>query len=101
MPTLNALELKAYAEKITSQLDQAKGKLQEMEGYFKEKKAAAELETIRSLRTAQKDIERRIGELKTAAEAKTAQIKAEIDSSVANVNAKVAQLASKAHQKVG
>lgn len=101
MAALNTVELKAYEEKVTAQIEQAKGKLHELEGYFKGKKADTELEVLRGLRTTQKDIERKTSELKTIADAKVTQVKAEIDSTLATFNNKLAQLAGKAHQKVG
>jgi hypothetical protein len=99
MPTLNTAEFKAYEEKIKSQLEQAKKKLYELEGYFKGKKA--ELEVAHGLMTTHREIERKANELKTAAESKVTVIKAEIDSTLAGFNTRLAELASKAHQKVG
>lgn len=98
MPVQHAPELKAYEEKIASQLEQAKAKLQEYEAYFKGKKADAEIEAIRGLRTAQFNIEKKSKELKTVGAAVAeAKIKAEIDAALADVNAKLAQLSSKVH----
>lgn len=100
MPALTP-ELKAYEEKITSQLEQAKAKLHEYEAYFKGKKADAEIEAIRGLRAAQLEIEKKSKELKAVGssftDAKSAQIKAEIDAAIANVNTKLAQLSSTVH----
>lgn len=97
----HAAELKAYQEKVAAQVEQAKAKLHELEAHFKGQKAEAEIEAIRALKTAHQDIERKTKELKaigeTVAGAKSAQIKAEIDAALANVNAKLAQLSSKVH----
>jgi len=98
MPALNT-EIKAYEEKITAQLEKAKKTLHELEGYFKGKKI--ELEAVHGLITAHKEIERKTTELKTVAEAKVAPIKAEIDAKLVNLNAKLTELADKAHLKVG
>lgn len=93
----HALELKAYQDKVTAQVEQVKAKLHELEAHFKGKKADAEIEAIRGLRTAQQDIEKKRNELKTVGEAKAAQIKAEIDAALANINARLEQLSSKVH----
>ena len=57
---------------------------------------------IRGLKVAHDKIVKKSAELttlagKTAAEAKAAEIKAEIESELANLNAKLAELSSKAH----
>jgi alkylhydroperoxidase/carboxymuconolactone decarboxylase family protein YurZ len=95
----HALELKAYQEKVTAQVEQVKAKLHELEAQFKAKKAGAEIEAIHGLRMAQHEIEKKTKELKaigaTVAEAKAAQMKAEIDAALANVNAKLGQLSGK------
>lgn len=92
-------ERKAYEEKLIAELDQAKAKLGELEANFKGKKAEAEIEAIRSLKTAHHDMEKKYKELKivgqTVAEAKVEQIKAEIQAALANFNAKLAQLPTK------
>ena len=95
----STVEVKAYEAKVTSQLEQAKKKLYELEGYFKGKKL--ELDAIHGLITTHKEIEKKASELKTVAETKVAQVKAEIDTKLATFNAKLAELAEKAHHKVG
>lgn len=102
MPVHHAPELKAYEEKVISQLDQAKAKLNEYEAHYKGKKAEAEIQMIRGLRVAHDEIVKKSAELtmlagKTAADAKVTQIKAEIDAALANFNTKLAQLSDKVH----
>ena len=71
-----------------------------MEAYYKGKKAEAEIQTIRGLKVAHDEIVKKSAELaklagKTVAEAKVAQIKAQIEAQLANLNAKLAELSSK------
>jgi hypothetical protein len=101
MQVHHSLELKAYEDKVNSQLEQAKAKLQEVEAYYKGTKADAEIQTIHGLRTAHQNIERKGKELKTVAEAKVAQTKSEIDAALSNLNAKLEQLSKGIAHKVG
>jgi conjugal transfer/entry exclusion protein len=102
MAVEHASEPKAYAEKVTAQVEQAKTKLHELEAYYKGKKAESEMGAIRGLKAVHDEIVRKNAELatlagKTSAEAKVAQMKAEIESKVANLNAKLAELSGKAN----
>jgi len=100
MDTQHTLELKAYQDKVNSQLEQAKAKLHELEAHFKGQKADAEIETIRGLKTAHQDIEKKSKELKTVAEAKVAQTKADIDAALGNLNSKLTHMSSKIEHAV-
>jgi len=102
MAVQHAPELKANAEKITAQVAEAKAKLHELEAYYKGQKAEAEIQVIRGLKVAHDEIVKKAAELaklagKTAAEAKAAHIKAEVEAGLANLNAKLAELSSKTH----
>ena len=101
MPVQHAPELKVYTVKLAAQIEQAKAKLHELEAYYKGKKAEAEIQAIRGLKVAHDEIVKKSAELaklagKTVAEAKVAQIKAQIEAQLANLNAKVAELSSQA-----
>ena len=102
MAVQHAPELKMYAEKMAAQIETAKAKLHELEAYYKGKKAEGEIQVIRGLKVAHEELVKKSAELatlagKTAADAKFAQIKAEIEAGLANVNAKLAELSNKAH----
>jgi hypothetical protein len=101
MPVQHAPELKVYAEKLAARVEETKAKLHDLEAYYKGKKAEAEIQMIRGLKVAHDEIVKKNAELtklagKTVAEAKVAQIKAEIEARLANIDAKLAELSSKA-----
>jgi len=97
MQVQHTVELKAYEDKVASQLAAVKAKLSELEAHFKGKKADTEIETIRGLKTAHHDIEKKVNELKMVGEAKVGHLKTEIDGGLANVNTKLTQLSNKLH----
>ncbi len=89
------VETKAYEEKISAQLQQAKAQLGEFEASAKAKMAQSEIDTIGRLKTKHQEIEKKRQDLKTLGDAKVGQAKAEIDSDVANLKTSLAQLAMK------
>lgn len=88
-------EMKAYEEKVSAQLREAKAKIDEFQAHVKGKAAEAEVHAIDTLKTKQQEIEKKRQELKTAGEARAAQIKAEIDAGLANLKSSSEQLAAK------
>ncbi len=87
--------IKAYEEKINAQLQQAKAQLGEFEAHAKGKAAQAEIDTINRLKTKHGEIEKRRQNLKTTADAKVEQAKADIDAEIAKLKASLADLATK------
>jgi uncharacterized protein involved in exopolysaccharide biosynthesis len=88
-------DVKAFEEKISGQLQQVKAQLGELEANAKGKLALAENDTINRLKTKHQEIEKKRQDLKTAGEAKSEQVRAEIDKDVANLKTSLAQLATK------
>ncbi len=86
---------KAYEEKISAQLQQAKAQLGELEASAKGKMAQAEIDTINHLKTKQQEIDKKRQDLKTTGDAKVEQVKAEIDAEVAKLKTSLAELATK------
>lgn len=86
---------KAYEEKISAQLQQAKAQLAELEARAKGKMAQGEIDTINHLKTKHQEIDKKRQELKTIGDAKVDQVKAEIDAEVAKIKASLAELATK------
>lgn len=94
MDTSSAMT-KAYEEKISAQLQQAKAQLGEFEARAKGKMAQAEIDTINHLKTKQQQIDKKRQDLKTVGEAKVEQAKAEIDSEIAKLKTSLSELATK------
>jgi hypothetical protein len=89
------LTIKAYEEKISAELQLAKAQLSEFEARGKGKMAQAEIDTINRLKTRQREIDKKRQDLKTVADAKVEQVKAEIDADLAKLKTSVADLATK------
>ena len=90
-----SVTMKAYEEKISAQLQQAKAQLGEFEARAKSKVAQAEIDTINHLKTKHQEIDKKRQELKTVADAKLDQVKAEIDAEVAKLKTSLAELAAR------
>jgi hypothetical protein len=84
--------IKAYEDKIVSQLQQARSKLQQLEAQAKDKRAQAEVATISSLKTAQQNIDRKLQDLKKTHDTHVTQAKADIDADIATFKASIDQL---------
>src|SRR5262249_14952141 len=87
--------LKAYQDKITSQVKEARTRLEELETKAKEQKAQAEIAAINRLKTTRENLDRKVQDLKTAHETHVAQAKAEIDAEVTKLKSSVDELAMK------
>jgi len=87
--------IKAYEEKITAQLQQAKAQLAELEARAKGKVAQAESNLIHDLKTRHREIDKKLHELKTIGDANAEQVKAEIDAHVDKLKSSLTELASK------
>ena len=89
------IDVKAYDEKISAQLQQAKTQLSELETRAKSRMAQAEIDTASRLKTKHQEIDRKRQNLKTVGDAKLAHAKAEIDSDMANLKTSLAELNAK------
>jgi len=87
--------LKAYQDKITAQLQEAKAKLEQFEAKAKEKKAQAEIDTINSLKTAKQHIDRKLQDLKTTHDSNVTRAKADIAADVARLTGSIEELGTK------
>jgi uncharacterized protein YicC (UPF0701 family) len=88
-------EIKAFEEKISAQLDQAKSQLGEFEARAKGKAAQGEIDTINRLKSKHEELDKKRQELKTVGDAKVEQAKAEIDAEVTRLKSSVADLGTK------
>lgn len=86
---------KARKEQIEARLLQAKAKLDELEATAKERKAHAEIETIKALRAKGDEIQEGMQAFKAVGEAKISQVKTEIGAKVAAFEEEVSKLATK------
>ena len=89
------IDVKAYEEKITGQLQQTKAQLAQLEARAKSTMAQAEIDAAGRLKTKHQEIDKKRQNLKTVGDAKLAQAKAEIDADLANLKNSVAELSTK------
>lgn len=89
------IDVKAYEEKVSGQLQQAKAQLAELEARAKSRMAQAEIDAASRLKTKHQEIDKKRQNLKSAGEAKLPQAKAEIDADLANLKNSVAELSAK------
>jgi len=75
--------LQAYEDKIAAQIHAANVHIDEFEAAAKPKRAQAEIDAINGLKSARKNIERKLVDLSTAADAQVARAKADIDKAIA------------------
>ena len=93
--SIENITTKAYEEKITAQLQQAKAQLAELEARAKEKMAQAEISTINQLKTRHQDIEKKRQDLKTVGDAKADHVKDDINREMDKLKTSLADLATK------
>jgi hypothetical protein len=87
--------LRAFEDKIKSQADEAKAKLDQFEANTKAKGSAAETATVNHLKTAKQDIDRKLQDLKSTHDTHVARAKSEIQADVAKFNASVEEFGAK------
>ena len=92
---MSHIDVKAYEEKISGQLQQAKTQLSELEARAKSRMAKAEIDTASHLKTKHQEIDRKRQNLKTVGHAELAHATAEIDADVANLKKSLAELNAK------
>jgi ribosomal protein L9 len=92
---MNIAEIKAYQEKIDTQLHEAKALLNGFEAHVKGKLAQSEIDTISRLKAKHQEIDKKVHQdLKTTGEvAVTAKVKSDIDAEIAKFKASLDQLA--------
>jgi hypothetical protein len=87
--------IKAFEEKLSAQLQEAKSQIDGIEARAKGKMAQAEIDTIKGLKTQSQEIEKKRQDLKTSGEAKAAQLKSEIEADMAKFKTSLDQLGTK------
>src|SRR5579859_5495126 len=92
--------IKAFEEKVSAQLQEAKSKIDEIEGHAKGKMAQAEIDAINNLKSKRQEIDKKRQDLKTSSEARAVQIKAEIESDMSKFKASLDQFGAKVKSQV-
>jgi hypothetical protein len=87
-------ELKLYEDKISALLQKAKSQLEQFETRAAESKAQAEIEAISALKATKRQIDKKLKNLRKSGEPKAAQVKAEIETEIANFKNSLEQLAT-------
>jgi hypothetical protein len=87
--------LKAYEDKITAQIQEAKARLEQFEAKTRDKTAQSETAAIVSLKTAKQNIDRKLQDLRKTHDTNVARAKADIDADVAKFKASIDELAAK------
>ena len=87
--------IKAYQDKISAKVQEAKAKLELVEATARQKKASSELAAINGLMAGWQGIETRIKDLKTTHESNVSRAKAEIDADVTKFKASIEEIAAK------
>jgi hypothetical protein len=87
--------IKAFEDKISAQLQEAKSQIDGIEAHAKGKLAQAEIDAINSLKVKRQEIDKKRQDLKTSSDAKATQIKAEIEADMAKFKASLDQFGAK------
>jgi hypothetical protein len=87
-----AERLKAYADKMRAQINDAKARLQQFETTAKEKGAQAEKAALNNLTAVKENIDRKLHDLATTHESRIAQAKSDIEAEVAKFKSSVEKL---------
>jgi multidrug resistance efflux pump len=95
MPPITSETLKAYHDKISSQIQQGKATLEQLEAKAKEKGAQSELSAINALKSSKENIQRKLQDLKTTHENDMAQAQTAVDADLTAFKARIAELSAK------
>jgi len=87
--------IKAFEDKISAQLQEAKSQIDGIGAHAKGKLAQVEIDAINSLKVKRQEIDKKRQELKTSSDAKATQIKAEIEADMAKFKASLDQFGAK------
>ena len=88
-------EMKAFEEKVSAQLQEAKAKIDEIEAQVKGKLAQAEIDAIKFFKTTRQEIDKKRQDLRTSSETRAAQLKSEIEADVAKLKTSLEQFSTK------
>jgi vacuolar-type H+-ATPase subunit H len=92
--------MKAFEEKVSAQLQEAKAKIDQIEAHFKGQLAQAQIDAIKFVRTTRQEIDKKRQELRAAGETRAAQLKAEIEADVAKLKTSLEQFSTKVKSQV-
>jgi formate hydrogenlyase transcriptional activator len=87
--------MKAFEEKVSAQLQEAKAKIDEIEAQVKGKLAQAEIDAIKFFKTTRQEIDKKRQDLRASSETRAAQLKAEIEADVAKLKTSLEQFSTK------
>ena len=87
--------MKAFEDKLSAQLQDAKAKLEGIEAQAKGKMAQAEIDALNGLKTKRQEIDKKRQDLKASGEAKAAQIKADVEADMAKFKTSLDQFSTK------
>jgi hypothetical protein len=87
--------VKAFEDKVSAQLHEAKSQIAEIESRAKGQMAQAETDTINGFKAKSQEIDKKRQDLKASSGEKAAQIKAEIEAGAAKLKASVEQFGAK------
>ena len=93
--TIASSTLKAFEDKIKTQIAEAKANLAQLDAKAKQKKSAAEAATINRLNTAKQDIDRKLQDLKTTHASHVARARSDIEADAAKLKASIKELGAK------
>jgi hypothetical protein len=95
MPPITSETLKAYQDKVSSQIQQGKATLEQLEAKAKEKGAQSELTAINALKSSKENIQRKLQDLKTTHEDDMARAQTAVDADLTAFKARIAELSAK------
>lgn len=88
-------QIKAFEEKVSAQLQEAKTQIEGIEARAKGTMAQAEIDALNGIKTKRQEIDKKRQDLKTSGEAKAAQLRAEIEADVAKLKVSLDQFGAK------
>ena len=98
-----AATLKAFADKVSAQIQKGKVTLEQLEAKARQGNDSAEVSAIERLKAAKQNISQRLQDLKTTHQSNVSRAQADIDADVARLTAEIdelgAQLKLQASQK--
>lgn len=88
-------QIKAFEEKVSAQLQEAKTQIEGIEARAKGTMAQAEIDALNGIKTKRQEIDKKRQDLKTSGEAKAAQLRTEIEADMAKLKVSLDQFGAK------
>jgi ribosome-associated translation inhibitor RaiA len=86
---------KAFEEKVSAQLQEAKSQIEAMEARAKGTMTQAEIDAINGFKQKRQEIDKKRQDLKISSEAKAAQLRTEIDAEIAKLKTSLEHFSTK------